>query len=182
MQCQRDPVFLAWPGAGWDTRLTSSMTEESFPWWSRRLGAGAGRCPVGPFSSAPCSPPCCRPGRLHFPGNSRAVQLLGRLVSAAQSRSPHVGCRYRIHTWGLLAQLVPQAACSWDEQGWGSPPGARGRGMSQWGGGGGQFVSPVFLRGCPFQIGSFLTHRLPRTGGNRGPHGHDLVCSERRSM
>lgn len=111
------------------------MMEEGFPWWSRRLGAGAGHCSASLFSFVSCSPPCCRQGRLHFLDNGRAVQLLGRVVSAVWSQSSHVGCRYRIHTWGLLAQLAPQVACSWDRDE--LPPGAWGRGMSWWGGGGG---------------------------------------------
>lgn len=125
--------------------------EEGFPWWSRRLGAGAGHCSASLFSFVSCSPPCCRQGRLHFLDNGRAVQLLGRVVSAVWSQSSHVGCRYRIHTWGLLAQLAPQVACSWDRDE--LPPGAWGRGMSWWGGGGGggQFVSSALLRGAPLR-------------------------------
>lgn len=66
-----------------------------------------------------------------------------------------MGCRGRIHTWGLLAQLAPQVACSW------ASPRERGAGERVSGEAErGQFASPALLRRC-----SFHTCRLPSTGG-----------------
>lgn len=115
--------------------FTSSMTEEGFPWWNCRLGAGAGRGPAGLFSP-PRSPPCCGQEMLHFPGN-------GSWGGWSQLRGAHTWGAHTVSTpgasWHTHPRRLPAAGTNRDEL----PPGSVGQG-NEWVGGvnGEQFVSP----------------------------------------
>lgn len=148
---------MAWPRAGGDTWLTSSMTEETF------LGGAAG-CEQG-LAAAQRVSSVQSPVPLRAAGRGGCISP--GIAALCSSRGGWSQLRRAAaHTWG--ADTVSTPGASWQSSSRrlpaagtnrdGAPPGARGRGMSQWGGGGAVCL-PCLFEGMPLPHTPIATHR-----------------------
>lgn len=136
------------PGQGGIHWLTSSMPEEGFPWWSRRLGAGAGCCPAGLLGLIPCVP-------LRAAGRGGCLSPVMATLCGSWGGWSQL-CRAGAHPWGADTTSTPGASwhsspCRLPAAGTNGdelPPGSMGQGnksVGRWKGGG---LSPLPFSGA----------------------------------